>query len=978
MPWLTPADDEVACFHSAFQDAAEESLRLAGLDNELEWKHHLRRPGSTIVPDFVLRKKNTRRWVLAMELKRTREAVFSTRFQIQAKAYAEVNQHEFTAGAPKYFAISNLEVTEVFALNENRPPQECRITGGLFESGEFVPGSAAVHKASFVQHLVEITNIVNTNRRPQFDMVWPGVIADWLNYTGVIPDSPSIRIPEPTTRNWPLVRDYFAASVREDAQRILLLRCLMAEYLRGILLRSEHAYAERLPAIQPDLAGIATAIAALRQIDFEAVFEDYAPDLYRHIGERTVREPLEEYVTRIVRPDGRVVDLAKTRTDAPELLESLFASVYPLPTQDEFGKVQTDPELASILAWLSINDAVCSVIDPCCGDGALLSAAYDRLRSLTASHDNALQNIFGIEADALGVRLAAIRLALKEPAALTPHAAINVQRGDLFSLQQVVSRASVILMNPPFKRYEEQDLRPVPHELRQHFIDAIRQIDGVPAVTAAGQANLFNLYVEFIGKSANSGTVLAIILDNRWYHNSYGKALRKFLLENFEIEGIIEYPHDAFFSKLTIATSIIIARKVSPASADHTVRFTRSKVDPRGVDLQELFDAFWNNGRWPTDWTCNEVPQAQLDPAVGWKAFFSENLMNDYRSLGWPGFDDLFAYSRRGSLQKEGGGIDVFEFPFNRTSFGFRRKSKGAGRSPFQTSKERALTATENAKLSQLANAIPADYKGWALKNADDIDGYEISIQAVTKNETIEPPVLRNNYGLFRHSGRTEWTAHHDQALRDMLRQPRVAAYIAEVEKVINLKEGVLTKQEIWNGLREPIAGEIIIPRKTRSGHRLHINPFALSGHTRQIRISSNFITYGNCTALDQQSGLDRTLAVKLIVAFLVSSFGQLQYEIEGYNREGLLAMEKDQLSRVRIFDPRWIRAANRQRILDAFANLPYPIATDRLSAEQPERNALDELLAAEIAARHPQIDPVELVTEVHTFLDEWLIARQP
>jgi hypothetical protein len=209
-----------------------------------------------------------------------------------------------------------------------------------------------------------------------------------------------------------------------------------------------------------------------------------------------------------------------------------------------------------------------------------------------------------------------------------------------------------------------------------------------------------------------------------------------------------------------------------------------------------------------------------------------------------------------------------------------------------------------------------------------------------------------------------------------MLEQPEVGAYVAAVESIIGLTAGVLDDSKRWIALREPNAGELIVPRKTRTGHRVHINPYPWEAGGRQVRASSNFVSFSNCLATSDD--VDAQTATRLIAAFLVSSFGQLQFEIEGYNREGLLALEEHSLDRVRVFDPRWISSRNAALILEAFSHLPYPISTDRLSAHQPERNSLDELWAEVIAARFPELRPAEVLSEVHAVLDEWLVARQP
>jgi hypothetical protein len=85
MSWLRYSDDEVARFHLEFEGAALVGLEELGLDDRYVWTHHIRVQGATVIPDFVLVERASGRWIVAFELKRTRESVYSTRFQIQAK-----------------------------------------------------------------------------------------------------------------------------------------------------------------------------------------------------------------------------------------------------------------------------------------------------------------------------------------------------------------------------------------------------------------------------------------------------------------------------------------------------------------------------------------------------------------------------------------------------------------------------------------------------------------------------------------------------------------------------------------------------------------------------------------------------------------------------------------------------------------------------------------------------------------------------
>lgn len=78
--------------------------------------------------------------------------------------------------------------------------------------------------------------------------------------------------------------------------------------------------------------------------------------------------------------------------------------------------------------------------------------------------------------------------------------------------------------------------------------------------------------------------------------------------------------------------------------------------------------------------------------------------------------------------------------------------------------------------------------------------------------------------------------------------------------------------------------------------------------------------------------------AVELTAALLISSFGQLQFEIEGYNREGVISLEKDQMERLRVIDPRSVEAGTRDTILAEFRALSYPVDNSVAPREQPRR----------------------------------------
>ncbi len=334
---------------------------------------------------------------------------------------------------------------------------------------------------------------------------------------------------------------------------------------------------------------------------------------------------------------------------------------------------------------------------------------------------------------------------------------------------------------------------------------------------------------------------------------------------------------------------------------------------------------------------------------------------------------ELFAWSRRGSLAKEEGGMGPLAFPFSRRNFGSRR-SEVRGRRESEVRVAGAIPPTGHRDLVALAQQIPPSFRGLAVEGPDVLRHYVLTRTDLLVEPTIEPSRLKRD-PMFLSRRKTAWTPAHEDAVRELMSDAAIAAFVARFRTETRLSPRVLSEQRLWIGLREPAAGELIIPRKLRSGHRVHVSPFAFRGE--HVRLSSNFCTFVRCTAVDAASGLDRETATRLIAAWLVSSFGQLEFERRGYDREGCLSLELAHMKEVVVFDPRHIAPAVRPALLAAFSSVPFPVATIQRPQDDPARCELDRLLAHEVVRFHPEWKPQELLGEVHAKLDELLEQRR-
>jgi hypothetical protein len=144
-----------------------------------------------------------------------------------------------------------------------------------------------------------------------------------------------------------IVLNYFTGGNEDTAKHELLLRCLVAEYLQGVLYKYGHSDATRLPTMRNKVQQVANVIDALRRVDFSGIFEMSSAGMYRSLtADRDIRDAVERYIDEVIAE--RVNAQAQNRGDALEFPEALASEIYPLEIQDRRGKArQIRPRLSS-------------------------------------------------------------------------------------------------------------------------------------------------------------------------------------------------------------------------------------------------------------------------------------------------------------------------------------------------------------------------------------------------------------------------------------------------------------------------------------------------------------------------------------------------------------------------------------------------------------------------------------------------------
>jgi type I restriction-modification system DNA methylase subunit len=130
------------------------------------------------------------------------------------------------------------------------------------------------------------------------------------------------------------------------------------------------------------------------------------------------------YTTRLLFPKG-VVD--------HDIVGKIFHTLIPDEIRKPVGAYYTNGAAADLLADLAIDDSKVTVMDPSCGSGTLLVAAYKRKLELLGKpsktqHKNFVErDLLGIDIMPFSAHLAAVNLALRAPLYETDNIRIAIQ-----------------------------------------------------------------------------------------------------------------------------------------------------------------------------------------------------------------------------------------------------------------------------------------------------------------------------------------------------------------------------------------------------------------------------------------------------------------------------------------------------------------------------------------------------------------------
>jgi hypothetical protein len=349
-----------------------------------------------------------------------------------------------------------------------------------------------------------------------------------------------------------------------------------------------------------------------------------------------------------------------------DLAGQVFQTLIPASIRKPLGAHYTNPRAAELLAGLSIDRYDARVIDPACGSGTLLVAAYHRKMLIGISQGRKPEvlhkafverEVTGLDAMAFAAHLAAVNLALQQPLTETEHVRIATTDSTLLrpntSLERVetslptglrdarldhdfstprrkkargpiqmkkgtpqgfvVGKVDTVIMNPPFTRWSTMnpDYR---DGMRKRFADESPEFSKL-LVKRPGQHLFFLLLAHLFLE--RGGKIAAVIPQSTFHEAAYQQWVR-FLVENYSVHYIVVGLARASFSEQSALSECLVVAAKGVPKAGHKFTLIGALKPPEAWSAQEtedLLDRVQRGSEGPKDFAkIRQFEQSELLP----------------------------------------------------------------------------------------------------------------------------------------------------------------------------------------------------------------------------------------------------------------------------------------------------------------------------------------------------------------------------
>jgi hypothetical protein len=260
-----------------------------------------------------------------------------------------------------------------------------------------------------------------------------------------------------------------------------------------------------------------------------------------------------------------------------DILGEILIQLIPDTDRHSLGQHYTRSDIVDLILGFCIKTPNVTILDPSCGTGSFLLRTYYRLKYLEShkSHQEILNQIWGVERAVIPCLLTRINLASREPS--FKEASDRIITEDFFDISpdpfSHIPPIDVVIGNPPFTR---QELLGEDYKAKLRNV-TIRDYD----ISLGSQSGIYAHFLvhgaSFIGHS--NGNRLGYVMLRSFMDVSFGTDLKRFLLSNFKVIAVIESLNERWFEDAQMIPCILILERETAQTKrdEHPVRFVQLK-----------------------------------------------------------------------------------------------------------------------------------------------------------------------------------------------------------------------------------------------------------------------------------------------------------------------------------------------------------------------------------------------------------------
>jgi type I restriction-modification system DNA methylase subunit len=316
--------------------------------------------------------------------------------------------------------------------------------------------------------------------------------------------------------------------------------------------------------------------------DFELIFKTGIYDAVELIENKEVLEVLDWLI--------RLIDAYKIER-LGDIVGFIYEELIPGEERHALGQFYTPKPIAELIVKWCIRSPDDKVLDPGCGSGTFLVEAYKRLAEMKLKrsfseirhvpedvHRQILNQLYGIDINEFPAHLTAMNLAMKNVRA--PSTETNILVKDYFtirphykilapyviktpegekSVEIIFEDFDAVIGNPPYTRWNEIPKNTL-QEILKLYDKTLRKYRLHKFITGGAIPGIYIPWIIHSIDFLKERGRLGMIISDSWLQTEYGIGFLKYLTDNFKIHATIDISCRVFPVPL-IGTCIILLEK---------------------------------------------------------------------------------------------------------------------------------------------------------------------------------------------------------------------------------------------------------------------------------------------------------------------------------------------------------------------------------------------------------------------------------